>query len=209
MSLQEIGVLKKLDTLRYANRTAANVAKILGDAEKKVLQGLMDKKVVFQFKNGPYSISKYVYDKFLMRKKAASSAPQQVKKETLVIQPAPEPIKPITIENSNVKKLETDGFVVLATDSEASSLSLAVEDSIRSGKVLGIRAFNKKFYVVLRAFFDKNSGKVIKELKSGPKKADELVKSTGLNEDGIRAMLYLLSEQGDVSERRKDVFTLI
>lgn len=210
----EIVVLKKLDTLRYSNRTPTNVSKILNADEKKVLQTLMNKKVVLTYKDkkdSPYSISKDVYDKFLMRKMAvlpmqAKGAAQAVSK----VQIAPKtPSAPIKIENANVTQLETEGFIVLPTEVEASSLSVALEDSIRSGKVLGIRAFNKKFYIVLRAFFEKNSGKVIKELKEGPKSVSELVKDTGLNEDGIRAMLYLLSEQGDVSERRKDTFTLI
>jgi hypothetical protein len=213
----EIVVLKKLDTLRYSNRTPTNVSKILNEGEKKILQGLINKKVVLVYKDkkdSPYSIAKNVYDQFLMRKKElikpaqqAKSSVQPVAKVQVVQKVAATPIK--IIENENVNKLETDGFVVLPTETEASSLSLALEDSIRSGKVLGIRAFNKKFYIVLRAFFDKNSGKVIKELKEGPKSVSEMVKATGLNEDGIRAMLYLLSEQGDVSERRKDTFTLI
>ena len=207
VSQEEVGVLKKMDTLRYANRTPANVSKLLNEGERKTLQGLISKRIVWLFKpKGSYSISKDVYDKFLMRKQAAATAP--AKKEAVEPQ-GKMVILPVKTANANVDKLETDGYIVLPTEAEASSLSLSVEDSIRSGKVLGIRAFNKKFYIVLRAFFDKNSEKVIKELKSGPKKVDELVKSTDLKEDGIRAMLYLLSEQGDVSERRKDVFTLI
>jgi bifunctional DNA-binding transcriptional regulator/antitoxin component of YhaV-PrlF toxin-antitoxin module len=207
---EEIEVLKKLDTLRYSNRTPANVAKILNEGEKKVLQGLINKRIVWLFmKKGSYSISKDVYDKFLMRKGRGMAPQPKRANEHEQLQQKPVPPPPKIEKNENVIKLETDGYIVLPTESEASSLSLALEDSIRSGKVLGIRAFNKKFYIVLRSFFDKNSGKVIKELKDGPKKVDELVKSTGLDEDGIRAMLYLLSEQGDVSERRKDVFTLI
>ena len=210
LTLGEINVLKRLDTLRYADRTVANVSKLLNEGEKKTLQSLIDKKAVYLSKaKGSYGIVAAVYDKFLMRKKPGT-APQQQPKKIVMEEPAkPVPPPPKIEKNENVLRLETDGYIVLPTETEASSLSLALEDSIRTGKVLGIRAFNKKFYIVLRAFFDKNSGKVIKELKSGPQKVDELVKSTGLEEDGIRAMLYLLSEQGDVSERRKDVFTLI
>jgi hypothetical protein len=215
LTQEEITVLKKLDTLRYSNRTPSNVTRILNEAEKKILQNLIGKNVVLTFKNkkdSPYSIAKDVYDQFLMRNKAMIR-PAKAKSETQApvrVQATPKVVSaPIKIGNSNVTQLETEGFIVLPTEVEASSLSVALEDSIRSGKVLGIRAFNKKFYIVLRAFFDKNSGKVIKELKEGPKSVSELVKGTDLNEDGIRAMLYLLSEQGDVSERRKDVFTLI
>ncbi len=211
LTLGEINVLKKLDTLRYADRTVANVSKLLNEGEKKTLQGLLDKKAVYLSKaKGSYGIVAAVYDKFLMRKKPGATAQQPGRSRVFEQAPQkPVPPPPKIEKNENVIQLETDGYIVLPTETEASSLSLALEDSIRSGKVLGIRAFNKKFYVVLRAFFDKNSGKVIKELKEGPKKVDELVKTTGVKEDGIRAMLYLLSEQGDVSERRKDVFTLI
>lgn len=212
LSQGEIDVLKKLDTLRYSNRTTANVAKLLNDPEKRLLQGLMARKIVLQFmdkKDSPYSIAKDAYDKFLMRKKnVVPIAPQPIQE----VKPArAEPMAhlQVTGENENVSKLEIDGFLVLQTEAEASSLSVAVQDSIRSGKVLGIRAFNKRFYIVLRSYFEKNNGKVIKELKSGPKSVAEIAKSTELNDDAIRAMLYLLSEQGDVSERRRDIFTLI
>lgn len=212
LSQGEIDVLKKLDTLRYSNRTTANVSKLLGEGEKRLLQGLMARKIVLQFmdkKDSPYSIAKDAYDKFLMRKKnVVPIAPQPIQ-EAKPARAEPMAHLQVTGENENVSKLEIDGFIVLQTEAEASSLSVAVQDSIRSGKVLGIRAFNKRFYIVLRSFFEKNSGKVIKELKSGPKNVADIAKSTELNEDAIRAMLYLLSEQGDVSERRRDIFTLI
>jgi hypothetical protein len=208
LSQDEIIVLKKLDTLRYSNRTSANVAKLLNESEKRTLQGLMSKKIVLQFmnkKDSPYSIAKDAYDRFLMRNKVVVPVPVEPPK------PVKQPMVHLQakVENENVLKLEVDGFIVLQTEQEASSLSLSLEDSIRSGKVLGIRAFNKKFYIVLRSFFEQNSGKIIKDLKAGPKSVTELEKSTSLDEDAIRAMLYLLSEQGDVSERRRDVFTLI
>lgn len=209
LTLPEIKVLRKLDTLRYADRTQAKVSAILSEQDKRILQGLMSKRVVWIFK-GAYSIDRGVYGKFLMGTRAKPE--QHTHEAEMGTEEAPvveTPLLPKGIENENIRRLEKEGFVVLQTQPEAMSLSAAIEDSIRSGKVLGIRAFNKKFYIVLRSFFEKNSGKVIKELKEGPKKVDNLAKSTGLDEDGVRAMLYLLSEQGDVSERRRDVFTLI
>ncbi len=210
LTLPEIRVLRKLDTLRYADRTAAKVGGLLNEQEKKILQGLMGKRVVWVFK-GAYSIDRGVYEKFLMGTRAR---PEQQKRQeaeagTEEAPAAAAQLLPIKVENENIERLEKEGFVVLQTQPEAMSLSAVLEDSIRSGKVLGIRAFNKKFYIVLRSFFEKNSGKVIKELKQGPRKVEEVAKNAGLDEDGVRAMLYLLSEQGDVSERRKDVFTLI
>ena len=212
LSQVELAVLRKMDTLRYAQRTVANVAKLLNEAEKKTLQGLLDKKSVALIKDGKeglYSISKDVYDKFLMRKKI--EAPQR-----------PEPAKPAQerrhlisykriagMQNEVIEKLEKNGFIVLSTEAEAASVSLALQDSVRLGLVLGTRAFNKKFYIILRDFFNDNSGTVIKSLKDGPKAAEAIAKDAKMDEDAVRGILYLLAEQGDVSERRRDVFALV
>jgi len=46
LSQDEINVLKKLDTLRYNERSKEKVERILNDAEKKILYNLIKKKVV-------------------------------------------------------------------------------------------------------------------------------------------------------------------
>ena len=146
-----------------------------------------------------------------MRKKVGS-------KEVPQEQPAPAPkyeqrpfmsIKSSMPENINVQALEKNGFVVINTEGEASSLSLALEESIRRGHVLGTRAFNKKFYVVLRQFFDRYGTNIIKVLReSGESRVTSVAKATNMPEDGARAILYLLSENGDVTEKRRDLFEL-
>jgi hypothetical protein len=213
ISPDEIAVLKKLDTFRYTERTTTNVAKILGDPEKRLLEGLIKKQSVMLFKDkkdSVYSISKDVYDRFLMRKKAfiVPAAPAAKPVESTKSQVIPYK-KLAGMQNENIERLEKDGFLVLSTESEASAVSLALEDSVRHGLVLGTRAFNKKFYIILRDFFNNNSGKVLKSLREGPKSVEELEKDTGMDGDAIRAMLYLLAEQGDASERRRDVFALV
>jgi hypothetical protein len=213
LSQDEISVLKKLDTFRYTDRTTANVGKLLNDQEKRLLEGLIKKKSVAMFKDkkdSVYSISKDVYDRFLMRKKAFMvGAPEPQKPAAGAKHQFIEYKKLAGIQNENIEKLEKEGFIVLSTEAEAAAVSLALEDSVRHGLVLGTRAFNKKFYIILRDFFNDNSGKILKSLKEGPKSIDELAKATGMDEDAIRAMLYLLAEQGDASERRRDVFALI
>lgn len=216
-SPEELGVLKKLDTLRYSDRTEENVEKKLSEAEMPVLKSLLGRKAVELFKSKKsggilvYSIPKDVYDNFLMRKKPQRPAQYEAR------QPAQEPgaqraafqaLKESMPGNENVKKMEEQGFVVLPTEAEASSLSLALEESIRQGLVLGTRAFNKKFYIVLRQFFDQYSGKVVECMRSGKSRTGEIAESAGLSEDAARAILYLLAENGDVSERRKDQFEL-
>ncbi len=217
-STEELDVLKKLDTFRYGDRTEENVKKKLSDVELPVLKSLISKKAVelYQSKKSSvpvYSIQREVYDNFLMRKKpqqqqSAQYRVQQSAQQTPVQHAAFQAIKESIPGNANVKKLEEQGFIVLPTEAEASSLSLALEESIRQGLVLGTRAFNKKFYIVLRSFFDRYSGKIIESLSGGKDRIDEISTAIGISEDAARAILYLLAENGDVSERRKDQFEL-
>ncbi len=209
----ELNVLKKLDTLRYDDRTEENVKKKLSDGELDVLKSLIAKKAVELYeskKSGTqvYSISKDVYDKFLMRKKPQGQPEQPLQASQPAEQHALQALKESAPGNENVKKLEEDGFVVLPTEAEASSLSLALEESIRQGYVLGTRAFNKKFYIMLRPFFEKYSGKIIESLRNGKSNVEEIASSVGISEDAARAILYLLAENGDVSERKRDQFEL-
>ena len=214
MSGPEIAVLKKLDTLRYQQRTQENVEKMLSPEEKSYLSQLLKKKAVTLFSNQKsgqkiYSISKGVYDTFLMRKRPQGAV--AVQQPVPVPRQVPQtryPIQKMGLEDEGVKKLEAEGFIVLQTEAEAAHVSSLLEDSIRHGQVFGTRAFNKKFYILMRAFLEKNSGAILKELRSGTKKVSEIVESTKIPEGGVRGVLYYLAESGDVIEKRRDTFML-
>lgn len=219
LSQEEIDVLKKMDTLRYNMRDVDTVNKLLSEKERQTLKQLIAKKAVIPFQRDPktkqlYSISKSVYDKYLMRKKPGSKEVQA---------PPSAPVAPVQRfeqkpfmsikntmpENENIQYLEKNGFVVVNTEGEASALSLALEESIRRGHVLGTRSFSKKFYVVLRQFFDRYGTSIIKTLReSGASRVPGVAKDVGIPEDGARAILYLLAENGDVTEKRRDLFEL-
>lgn len=219
LNQQEIAVLKKLDSLRYGNRTKANVVKLFDSSEKTILKELMKKKAVTLFakdksKEPLFGISSGVYDRYLMRKKqqATASSQQQTpiaKVSEVKINYQRQPAQNRDgIENENIKILEKDGFIVLQYEAEASALSLALEQSIRKGMVLGTRSFNKKFYIILRSYFDRYGSKILKALKDGELKVAQISKEVEIDEDGARAILYLLAESGDVSEKKRDLFTL-
>lgn len=208
LSPEEVAVLKKLDSLRYNTRTKENVVKMLNSNEKTLLKGMMKKKAVTLFakekgKEPLFGISKPVYDRFIMRKTQATT----IKSSQPITIGTPKARQPIG-ENENVKLLESQGFIVLQSEAEASSLSLSLEESVRRGMVLGTRAFNRKFYIVLRTYFDQHGSKIMKILKNGVMKADEVAVEAGIDEDGARAILYLLAESGDVTEKRRDSFAL-
>ena len=97
---------------------------------------------------------------------------------------------------------------MLLSEAEASRISMLLEQSIRQGEILGTRAFNKKFYIVLRDYLNKCSPSIIKELKAGPTKAEEIARKAKLDVDGTKAILYLLAESGEITEKKKDLFAL-
>ncbi len=216
-SPKELALLKKLDTLRYGARTESKIAAMLTQDEKKTLADMQKKRIVSLFKKEgekeyKYSIPKMIYDKFLMRKsKSNDEAPIQIQAKPAVAPSTPKEtpkkwelsLKP---ETSLITLLETKGYIVLPTTAEATAASAALEESIRHGLVIGTRAFNKKFYVVTRSFL----GKAAKEISGamGPKGASvsDISKETGIDEEGVRAVLYMLAEAGDVAEIKKDVF---
>jgi len=204
LSADEIRVLKKLDNVRYNDRSKDKMKGLLTEEEKNLLDGLIKKGVVSLFSNAAkseqlYSISKDVYDKFLMRK--------AVKKEAAPEVPVPHEFH-VMSQNEYVNMLEKNGFVVLSNEADASVVSSELEESIRRGLVLGTRAFNKKFYIVLRSFFIEKSPGVVAAIRKGTKRVKEIAEQLNIDEDAVRSILYVLAESGDVTERRKDMFEL-
>ncbi|MDE1810663.1 MAG: hypothetical protein KGH66_01310 [Candidatus Micrarchaeota archaeon] len=218
LSPAEIAVLRKLDTIRYGERTKEKVLSMLTSDEKQIVKALLKKKVVSLFKKSgdttfKFGISKSVYNTYLMGKRAAS-APQQPARMVQPQAPQKAEAKPkaweqkLNKENSYVDILESQGYIVLNNEAEAASVSSAVETSIRQGLIIGTRAFNKKFYIALRDFIRGNTPKLMKAMGSKPRSVEELSGETGIDEDGIRAIFYILAENGEITEVRRDIFKL-
>ncbi|HVC58401.1 MAG TPA: hypothetical protein VND15_02920 [Candidatus Acidoferrales bacterium] len=216
----EIKVLKKLDTIKYSERTKEKVAAMLSADEKQTVRVMLKKKVITLFKkageqNFKFGISKGTYDTYLYGKRpnASSIAPQPAVTRAVMPQPSQRVEQrpraweqKLNKENSYVDLLESQGFIVLNNEAEAASVSAALETSIRQGLVLGTRAFNKKFYIALRDFIRGNTPKIMKAMGSKPRSVEELAVETEIAEDGIRAIFYILAESGEISEVRKDIF---
>ena len=217
---EELALLKKLDMIRYNDRTIAKVGAVLNSSEKTVLQGLIKRGIITAFKKGndkdaKYSIQRSVYDTFLYGKRSqkaqVSADVQQVKariQSTKSFSPTRAWEQRIAGNDSEpyLESLESNGFVVLNNEADASMVSAALEDSIRQGLVLGTRAFNKKFYICLRGFINKNASKILKSIDQKSTSISDIVEGTGIEEDGVRSILYVLSESGDVTEVRRDIF---
>jgi len=203
----ELAVLKKLDMLRYNERTQEKVNGALDSDEKQVLQGLIKEGFVLLYKKGnepaKYSIQKKVYDAFMWRKK-----PQARKKLDQPIKELESAGSAVDLNKTDawINELQSKGYLVLTNEAEASNLSAALEESIRNGLVVGTRAFNKKFYITLKSFVNKNAPKIFEVLGKRTARADEIARLSKLDENAVRAILYILAESGEISEVKKDFF---
>lgn len=220
VSAEELAVLKKLDTIKYTDRTKDRLSKDLSAAEKKTLHGLIKKRFVLPFKKQGeqqfrYSIPKDIYDALLMGKRPRvqdAQATEQRHPEPQTMQPTRRIKKweaSLNEGGASMDLLEQNGYLVVATEAEAGALSQSLEESIRHGTVIGTRAFNKKYYIAMKAFIAKNSPGVIKVIGTKKATVKEISDETGIDEDGIRAILYVLAEQGDVTEVKRDTFKAI
>ena len=215
LSEAEINVLKKLDTLRYSMRTTSEVSKILGKDERITFKQLEKKHVIVPFKDEQqkthYSIQKMFYDSYLMRKKPAEQPRQEYKlslSKGRVEEAAKSSITPMSAIEKYMDALQDAGYIVVPTEAEASAISAALEDSIRRGLVVGTRAFNKKFYIVMRSFINSNTANITAQLSGKSSAGPVIAKACKLDEEAVRAILYILAESGEVTEVRKDIFRL-
>jgi antitoxin component of MazEF toxin-antitoxin module len=211
----ELELLKKLDTLRYNERTKEKVDSMLDADEKALLRALVERKFVGLFRKEAkepyrYSIAKAVYDKFLYRKGKIDAAQPQSS------EPKPRPLNRAAAKRWDepsgpadyMAELETNGYIVLKSEADAASASAALEDSIKHGLVVGTRAFDKKFYIGLKGFINRNAPKIMKALDGRSAKADEIADELHMNYDGVKTVLSILAESGDVTEVRRDIFRL-
>ena len=199
---EELEVLKKLDSIKYDDRTSKEIEKSFSKREKEVLENLIKKKVVEVRKSKGkelYSIALSVYNRFLLRKKGIKigKGGEVVKVETK------------NQEKDLISNLEKEGYIVVQTEEEANEISKILENDIRMGNVIGTRGFDKKYYVVLSSFFAKESQKIIELLKNGEATLQEICQKLNFEEQKAKALLTLLLEKGDVIEKRKNLFQLV
>ncbi len=222
----ELSVLKKLDSLRYKNRTKEVVEPLLDKNEKETLNGLINKRYVVPLKGKEstiYSINDDIYRRFLIKDREAyekfsrGKAPVPASKpEKSRAEPKKEERQIIDehkaanyINEDITEELRRNGYLVIPGVSEAEAASLKLESEIRSGLVIGTRAFNKKYYIVYRSFMNKHSPEIISALRGKDMSTEDLAKRTGLDLDGVRSIMFILSERGEVMEKRRDFFSII
>ncbi len=106
-------------------------------------------------------------------------------------------------------KIEKEGFAVIENELEAKRVSQLLESEIKAGKVMGVRGFDKKFYVVSSALHGALSEKISKALSQKNMALPEIVSETKANESAATAVLQVMREDGEVIEKKRGIYSLV
>jgi hypothetical protein len=120
-------------------------------------------------------------------------------------QPSPKGQEP---ENDQAG-LFSRGFIVIANEEEARRVSQSLEKQIKANEIMGIRGFDKKFYIVTGQYFKQNAPKILKFIGTREMSLKDIAFSLKMEENGAQACLMLLKEQGEIIEKRRNTFKLI
>ncbi|MFH0971637.1 MAG: hypothetical protein V1835_03655 [Candidatus Micrarchaeota archaeon] len=129
-------------------------------------------------------------------------------KQTLQIT-GPKPVVGLTDDAEPEKLIATRGFAVISAEEEARRISKLFEKEIKANEVMGVRGFDKKFYIVSGQFFRQNAFKILKMMGSKEMALKDISFSMKIDERGCLACLMLLKEQGEVIEKRRNEFKAI
>ncbi len=190
----ERAVLKKLLSIRFEKRVPAYVNKIFGDHEKEVLQELERKKLINVFKGKKYREGVYnINDRaYAMLKKGGS---QQRASEI--------PSQPRVSGSRGI--LMNQGFLIINDREEARALSEVLNQDMKQGQVFGVKGFDGKFYVVTRDYLVRCQNSINLVLKEDMD-LNAIASAAKLDREGCRAVLQLMSDRGEIIEKRKGVF---
>ncbi len=118
----------------------------------------------------------------------------------------------LNIVQFNTKEIEQtltkDGFVVLE-ENAAKSASSALESQIKAGNIVGVRGFDKKYYIVSKWFFEQTSAKMREVATDAELAISDIAKLSNISESAATAVLQVMKENGDILERKKGFFKIL
>ncbi len=128
-----------------------------------------------------------------------------------VLAPAPlrKPIQPLRKPDS-FYSLDKNQFAVISNENEAKQLSQSMCDQIRRKEVMGTKSFDGDYFVIKSTMYEKQSPVVLSLIKgNSPISADEIAKTLRLDKQLVMAVCEFLKEEGEISERRKELYEFI
>jgi len=175
---KKIELLKKVNSIKYYDRTYDNVANLLNSEEKKLFDEMFKEGMLFRYKRAGkelLGIDKK-YFKFVIEGK-----------------------------NSLTEKLVKEGYIVLDDQNQAKELNDILRQEKLN--VRGIRGFDKRYYIVSVEKLDEIEKKLDKILTK-EKILKTISSELGLPEDLCKAAIEILRDDGKIIEKRKNTYVL-
>ena len=204
-------VLRKLESIRFEMRTPKKVGEVMSAAERQVLDALVENKVIgffksAKYKDGVYNIPKDIYE--LVRaggKKSANVAPAASAAEPATAAAASSSAAYDNPEES----LEKLGYAIVEREHEAKQLSENLNPQIKSGELMGVRGFDRRFYLARKGFYLAVSERLEKALRGKKNRTvAEIAKDAKVKEDECAVVLNLMREEGEVLEKKRGTYEL-
>ncbi len=194
-------VLQKLISLRFEERTPSNVQDILSQKETGVFSEMIDSGLIKIYKGGKYakngviSIPESIFPKIPKGDNVSSNAKAQ-------------PVKQQAAGSGTLmQRIEKTGYVILENDTEAKEASNALSSMIKDGKIKGVRAFDRRYYIASKEFYDSHRPNFLDRLEKAQYTPEAIAKALSVDEQAAMVMLALMSNEGEALEKRKGFYS--
>ncbi len=190
-------VLQKLISLRFEERTPSNVQRLLTQDEGEVLDSMLESGIIRLYRGGKYaktgviSIPDSIFPKI----------PKEGHHEEQRAPARPEQGMPI------MQKIEKYGYTVLQNDGEAKEASNSLSAQIKEGKVKGVRAFDRRYYIASKEFYEFHRPAFLEKLEKGTYTPEAIAKELSVDAEAAMVMLALMSSEGEALEKRKGEYS--
>ncbi len=175
----EKAVLKKMLAVKFELRTPPNIQKQLTPEERQTLENLVQKNMINVFKSKKYPEGVYnVRDSVYGMLKETPGQPR-----------------------------ETPDYFITSDQKEAYFFSQNAKKAGHDKEIIAVKGFDGRFYAVTKKYLQRVQP-VIKDALTSETELSKVAKKAGLEPEAVRAVLTILSERGEVIEKRRDTFAL-
>ncbi|NYZ79141.1 hypothetical protein H0N99_03245 [Candidatus Micrarchaeota archaeon] len=190
VGMEEMGLLRKLNSIKFSERIPYTVNKKLSQREKEVLSKLIERGAVLVYKGGKYSKTG-VYE-------ISNNVYTLLKSE-----------KPEVEGGTPEEQLEKKGYAVVEDARDAEELCKKFDREIRSGDIIGTRGFDKRFYVAKRSWFTSLFEKVRQSMRKGANNIADISRELKISEPACAVILEIMKDKGDAIEKRRGCYGLV
>jgi len=188
LSKDELELLKKIEKIRFSERSPNKVERMITKKENEILQSLIDKGIVTVYKGKNYAQLGGVYS-------ISSGAFSQTHGGAAGAGYAEVPGIP--------------EYLVIEDENAAKRFSETYEAQLRGGKLVGIRGFDRKYYVISTAHLEQKTPLILKQLEKSSETPDSLSEKLSIPFGACMAILLILAEHGEVYQSTDKKYHLV